>query len=121
MLKKMRNTILVGLIVILGLGNVFFAYQLINKQDQGGTMKAGEETVDTVKESSLDFLKLFIVKVINDEKEVSFEDRLQLENAVREIGDQTILAQWQKFIESETGDEAQKNTRLLMEMLVNRL
>jgi hypothetical protein len=46
---------------------------------------------------------------------------LKLENAVREIQDKEILDQWIKFTESKTEDEAQKNVKDLLEILVNKL
>ena len=72
----------------------------------------------------LDFLKMFIKLVIKSDKEVDFETRLKLENAVRQLkeeyGDEEILLQWQKFVASTNEAEAQKNVKDLLAMLVEK-
>jgi hypothetical protein len=72
-------------------------------------------------EKVLDFTKLFIEKVLKAETEVDFETRLKLENAVRNLGDEEILTQWQKFTESKTEAEAQEEVKNLLEMLLEML
>jgi CRISPR/Cas system endoribonuclease Cas6 (RAMP superfamily) len=62
-----------------------------------------------------------IEKVLKAEKEVDFETRLKLENAVREINDKEILNQWIKFTESKTEDEAQNNIKNLLDLLVDKI
>lgn len=69
----------------------------------------------------LDFTKLFIDRVLKAEGEISFDTRLQLENAVREIGDQTILGAWQKFVESENEVQAQNAVKDLLDALVKKI
>ena len=69
----------------------------------------------------MNFTKLFITQVLRADGEVDFETRLKLENAVRELNDQNILAQWQKFVESETEEEAQEEVKNLLGMLVNKI
>jgi hypothetical protein len=76
---------------------------------------------NTKNERIINFLKLFITKVLKAEGEVDFETRLKLENAVREIQDKEILDQWTKFTESKTEEEAQRNVKDLLEILVNKL
>lgn len=72
----------------------------------------------------LDFLKMFIKLVIKSDKEVDFETRLKLENAVRQLkeeyGDEEILLQWQKFVGSNDEITAQKNVKDLLSMLVEK-
>lgn len=82
--------------------------------------QAAMETRKT-NEKVLEFTKLFVAKVLKAETEVSFETRLQLENAVRNLKDEGILAQWQKFIESKTEAQAQEEVKNLLEMLVNKI
>ena len=72
-------------------------------------------------ERVLSFLKMFVKKVIKADKEIGFEDRLELENAVRQLGDKEILAQWKKFVDSKDEKEAQKNTKDLIDLLVDEV
>lgn len=69
----------------------------------------------------VDFTKLFIAKVIKAKSDVSFEDRLKLENAVRDINDQKIFNQWQKFTEAKDPVQAQEEAKNLLEILANKV
>jgi len=72
-------------------------------------------------QSVLIFTKLFVEKVLQAEQEVDFETRLKLENGVRDLGDAEILAEWEKFINSEDAAEAQKTVKDLLQILVNKI
>ena len=69
----------------------------------------------------LAFTKLFVAKVIKAQGDVSFDDRLKLENAVRDINDKAIFDQWQKFTSAKTDSDAQQAVKDLLEMLVNKI
>ena len=71
--------------------------------------------------SVLNFTKLLIDKVLGAQKEISFEDRLRLENAVRSLNDPVILEQWNVFVQSKTQDEAQSSLRKLLVALVSKI
>jgi len=82
-----------------------------------------ENTVKTFQydQKVLDFTKLFIAKVLKADGEVSFDDRLQLENLVRDINDKVIFDQWQKFIKPKTALDAQIEVKNLLELLANKI
>lgn len=67
------------------------------------------------------FNRTFIEKVLKSNQEVSFEDRLRLENAVRGLNDKDVLAQWNKFISSATETEAQNNVKELLDILSQKM
>ncbi|MCK4520627.1 hypothetical protein KAT95_02040 [Candidatus Parcubacteria bacterium] len=69
----------------------------------------------------MNFIKFFIEKVLKAENEVDFETRLKLKNAVRNLSDEEILNQWNKFVESKTENEAQEEAKNLLEMLINKI
>jgi hypothetical protein len=107
------------LVVLLVITNVFW-YLYYSK------LKIAIQNQKTVNppqfnEKVLDFLSLFIKKVLKAENEVDFETRLKLENYVRQIGDKDILDQWNKFINSQTETEAQKNVKDLLELLAKKI
>ena len=77
--------------------------------------------IQKINDKNLGFTKLFIEQVLQAEKEIDFETRLKLENAVRGIGDEEIFTQWQKFIESKTEAEAQKGVKNLLDLLVHKI
>ncbi len=72
-------------------------------------------------EKAVYFAKLFVEKVLLGEGEVSFEDRLKLENAVRDINDQKIFDQWQAFTNSQSDKEVQISAGLLLEFLFDKV
>lgn len=115
-----RKTILIIILLFLLAGCVFFGFKYFSVQKELRQTRAALETQKT-NEKVLDFTKLFIGKVLKAETEVDFETRLNLENAVRNLNDEEILAQWQKFAGSETEAIAQEEVKNLLEMLVNKI
>ena len=69
----------------------------------------------------VNFLSLFINKVLKSNKEISPEDKLMLEGRVRDLQDPEILDKWQKFIASSKEPEIQKSAVDLLEILVNKI
>lgn len=111
--------LLIILILILLAGDVFFAMKYFSQQKQlNQTQTSSQEQINA---KVLDFTRLFISQVLQAQTEVDFEARLQLENAVRGLDDAEILAQWKKFIESSTEQEAQNEVKNLLEMLVSKI
>lgn len=115
-----RKTILIIIILLLLAGCVFLGIKYFSIQKELRQTQSALET-QTTNEKVLDFTKLFIGKVLKAETEVDFETRLNLENAIRNLGDEEILAQWQRFTESKTEIEAQDNVKNLLEMLVSKI
>jgi hypothetical protein len=68
----------------------------------------------------LDFTSLFIDKVLQSNAEISFDDRLVMENAVRDLKDPEISAEWQKFVKSSDEKSAQIEVTNLLKMLVEK-
>ncbi|MBI2050054.1 MAG: hypothetical protein HYT35_01175 [Candidatus Staskawiczbacteria bacterium] len=110
----------IAVICILLILNAFFIAQYFFFQ---GELEKTRETVkvQSINEKVISFLNLFITKVLKSDNEVSFEDRLIIENLVRDIGSKEILDQWQKFTESKTEQEAQNEVKNLLEVLVENI
>ena len=53
----------------------------------------------------LNFQKLFVEEVLGSTEEIDFEMRIQLETAVRDIGDEEILNEWNKFSAGNATEE----------------
>lgn len=66
------------------------------------------------------FLKLFIEDVLMSKDPVPFEERLQLENAIREINDQKVFDQWQTFLKSEKPDDIRANAKVLLKLVIDK-
>jgi hypothetical protein len=115
----MNRKVLNGfIIVVLLVGNIIFA-QLYFSNNQQSSDTGQSMTGMRQEKKVLTFLKLFVDKVLKAEEEVSFNDRLILENAVRELDDDRIMVKWQAFVDSKDSSQAQDNLRNLLEVLVN--
>ena len=115
-----QKTILIIIILLLLASNVFLGFKYFSVQKEVKQTQSTLEIQQT-NEKILDFTKLFIKKVLKAETEIDFETRLQLENAVRNLDDEKILAQWQKFTESKTESDAQQEVKNLLELLINKI
>ncbi len=115
-----QKTILIIIILLLIASNIYFGFKYLNSQRELRSMQSALETQKT-NEKVLDFTKLFIEKVLKAKGEVDFETRLKLENAVRNLGDEEILEQWNKFVNSKTEAEAQEQVKNLLEMLIDKV
>lgn len=118
--KSVPNLVWGVIVVILLATSILFGAGYFSIQ------KELEETKDIVKEQQINvkvisFTSLFIEKVLKAEGEVSFEDRLSLENSVRELEDEEILNLWQRFVDSETEDGAQAGVKDLLEILIAKI
>lgn len=69
----------------------------------------------------LAFTTLFIKEVLQADGEVDFETRLSLENAVRALNDEEIIAEWQAFVGSKTEVGAQNSVKRLLGMLISKI
>lgn len=117
---KNSEKILIVLVVILALSTIYSLTQyflsIIQLKEVNQIIKAQQINAKIVA-----FTQLFIDKVLSGQTEVSFEDRLQLENAVRNINDQEIFDQWQKFVKGGISQEGQQNLSKLLKLLVKKI
>lgn len=119
-----ETVIAVLLIFALLVGNILFGVRVFRQNVLLQSLKRGvqiQRTQNAVNTELVDFLGLFIDKVLIAEKEISFEDRLLLENKVRVIDDPDILVQWNAFTHAETALVAQEEVRKLLGLVVSRL
>jgi len=117
---SLRSAIFFVIILFLLAGNIYFVVQYSAVKKELKETRIELQTKE-FNEKILNFTSLFIAKVLKAEGEIDFETRLQLENAVRNLNDSEILAQWQKFVESKTEIQAQTKVKNLLELLVLKI
>ena len=107
------------LLLVLLAGNLFFSIQYIYsiKADQVPVVDKGAQEVLQIKNSN--FLKLFINKVVKANGTVTYEDRVQLENDVRQIHNPELTAQWELFVGSKDPKKAEAAATDLMLILAD--
>lgn len=119
--RSKKKNIVVG-IVMLGLLAVgaFFAIQnyIYAKEMQKVQQELARQKTNI---KIIDFLDLFIQKVLKTDKEIAFEDRLKLENSIRDINDPEILAKWEQFTGGTNEAEIQAGVKNLLEILVKKM
>ena len=74
-----------------------------------------------VNEKTLFFTKLLVQEVMQSKDEITFDNRLKLENAVRDLNDYKIFNQWQKFTKSKDNSEAQQEAGSLFALLLDKI
>ena len=82
--------------------------------------KTNLKTQETNEKAVL-FAKLFIDKILLSQGTVGFDDRLKLENAVRDLNDPQIFAQWQKLTASSGDAETQQIVGSILKMLISKI
>lgn len=116
-----KKGILISLLVfVLVAGNLVFGYLYFVESSDCSVLKI-ELQKQQKSAKVINFTKLFIEKVLKAQGEVSFEERLKLENSVRDLQDQEILAQWEKFTSSKTEADAQTQVKDLLSLLTAKI
>ena len=117
----MKNRIIfivvAGMLVI---GNTYFA---LKANSLSGELATAKKEISSFNRNDkiISFSRMFINSVLKTDKEVDFDTRLKLENAVRDIKDDEILAQWNKFVKSGNEAEAQKEVKSLLDLLMKKI
>ncbi len=112
---------LAAILIVLSLfGNAFLFARYFTLKTELKVVRA-EVKAQALNANILEFGMLFLEKVLRAESEVSFEDRLQLENAVRDIGNEEILTKWEQFTESQDEADAQGSVKDLLEALLRNI
>lgn len=118
-MRSLKITVIL-IIILLFLSTVtFFTVWVLTEQE----LKTANSNiqVNQINGRVLTFSRLLTDKVLSGDKEVSFEDRLKLENAVRDLNDQEVLSQWQEFTKSDSGVSSQKYFSQLLKTLLAKI
>lgn len=117
----MKKEILLGIIILLVATNFFLIFNIYKLENQINKLKIEQSKLpQPINRLSLEFLDLFIKKVLKAKEEIDFETKILLENKIRELNDKKILDVWNKFINSKNETEAQNNVKDLLEIIVEK-
>ncbi len=117
----MERTKLVSNILLLVLlaGNLYFSAQYIYSLNNDKVAVIDTGAAEVIKIKNANFLKLFINKVVKANGTVTYEDRVQLENDVRQIHNPALTAQWELFVGNKDAKKAEAAATDLMLMLAD--
>lgn len=117
----MKNTkiIIISVIAVLLFSNTIFLLQYFKVKKE--LTQANQQIVtQQINQKIIIFANLFIDKILLGEGTVSFDDRLKLENAVRDINDPEMFSKWQDFTSSKGDKDAQKSVGNLLKVLFSK-
>jgi len=109
---KISTIIVLIVLAIAIVGNVIFISRYTTAQRELDAVRT-ELAKYTTNEKILSFGQLFVEKVLRA-GEVSFDDRVKLENAALGIGNAEVLEAWKRFVESKTEVQAQETVKELL-------
>ena len=112
--------ILIIATIFLSASNVFLLVEIAKTRAELAKTQIMIEKCHQENET-LVFLDLLMEKVLKNEGEINFDDRLLLENAVRAIGDSAILKYWNRLTSGQNENEMQKEMKNLLAALVKKV
>ena len=108
------------LMLLLVAGNIFFSIQYTQNILQNQDRTDQSIAQDNVRIQNARLLKLFIDVVLNT-KTISLEDRIKLENDMRQTHDADTIKLWDVYSTSKDGKSAQLAAVNLMVALANKM
>ena len=108
------------IVIILLLSNIFLGIKYFNASRE---LKEATSII-AIQEEKTKFAELnktFISEVLQAKNEVNYDIRLKLDETIKNINDEDLIAQWQKFTNSKTEREAQEETINLLELLAGKI
>jgi hypothetical protein len=118
MQKNKKVAIAVAMLVMVAIGFLVANYVAMKNR-----LAVSEGVLQAYKynNGALSFTRLFIEKVLEAEGEVSFEDRLQLENQMRDLKDAEVTSAWNAFTQAQTEMQAQTAVKKLLKLLIGKV
>jgi len=116
MTKKQKIAAATIFVLLFG-SNLFFVYKYYSDHRNQRLTEQKQQ----INSQILSFTQLFMAKVLRGGEVVSFDDRLQLENAVRALNDKVIFAAWEKFTKAKDQAEVQNDFYDLFEVLLEKI
>ena len=114
------NKITLILVIIIIASNIAWGVGYFEKKS--ALSKAHSElSAITQNKKILAFQKLFIDKVLQANGEVDFNTRVLLQNSVNDTGDKEIIRAWNRFLESKTEAEGQRQVKELLSLLSSKV
>ena len=113
------RTTLILVFVALIISDIIFISKYFGAVKRASQAEAAVSTANS-NAKILAFTGLFIEKVLQSNTEISFDDRLIIENSVRDLKDTEISAAWQKFVQSRDEKVAQMEVTNLLKLLIEK-
>ncbi|MFA6463985.1 MAG: hypothetical protein WCV55_03190 [Candidatus Paceibacterota bacterium] len=119
MIKK--NIFSSFIILILLAGNIYLSTQYFSVSKQLKEIKSQSNSSVSTKVQAANVLKEYLDIVLNTQGTTSSDDRIKLENDLRQLQDPAITAQWDAFVTSKDAKSSQENAVKLIALLENKM
>ena len=115
-MSKTKFIVIVLFILSLA-GNIVLGFNLYLKNRE---VELAKQKIQ-LNESMVNFGNVFIDKVLRSTGEISFDDRLMIENAVRDTKDKDLYDIWQRFVSSQSEEQGREEVKNLLQVIVNKI
>ena len=107
------------LIFLLLASNIVWGFLYGSRRSQ---LVEAQNELETVVQNRkiLVFQKMFVEKVLKANGVVDFNTRVELQNAVTDIGDEAITETWNAFLAAKTESEGQNRVKDLLSLLASK-
>ena len=119
--QNKSKSVLNIIIIVLLLGNIFLAYKYVGAMRVQNMENAAGEQKITQRVQISDFNKLFVETVLNSKGTISSDDRIKLENDVRQTHDEDLINAWNIFVSSKDSKTTQENAMKILGLLANKM
>lgn len=109
------------LVLVLLIGNIFFAYQYVGTLRAQNAEQKQKDEKNVERTQIAQFNKFFIDTVVNNKSKISADDRIKLENDIRQIHDEELIKLWDAFVNSKDGKTTQESAAKLMAALAGKM
>lgn len=111
-----KKIIFIAIFCVSVLANFALGFYIVNNLETIKRYSLAREASN----KNIAFTSMFIEKVLMAKKDIDFDTRLSLETAVRNLNDQEVFDQWQKFTKATDKEDAGNQAKELLNLLVEK-
>jgi len=119
--NKKSNIFSNVIILLLLLGNIYLTFQYVSTSNELRQIKNEITLSKSNSNQATEVLKLFLDVVYNTRGIASVDDRIKLENEIRQIKDPEIIKAWEDLISSKDSKTSQAKAIKILGLLEDRI
>ncbi len=116
-----KNLLPTLIILILLISNIYLSTQFFSVNKQLQQIKSQNTGTVSVRAQALQVLREYLDVVLNTKGTVSADDRIKLENDLRQLQDQKITTAWDQFVGSKDSNTSKENAVKLIALLEDKI
>ena len=117
-----KNNLFLSILVLILLGgNIYLSIQYMSVSKQLQQIKNQSTDTASVRAQASNALKEYLNVVLNTAGTTSSDDRVKLENDIRQLQDENITTVWNAFVSSKDTKSSQSNAVKLIGLLEDKM